>query len=150
MHAYMHGYESRERTNWLAYHLCLYHLCMHGEGVRLVRRRCSAACLTLSEREHAFTGKDWLTYAPPSMHAYMRAWRHGVCGMQAMRTPRTAATGDRIMQEAQNLARLTTMGTVLEGGEAPELHAMDFSGERRGQARDGVAGYDAGAMPRRV
>ncbi|KAL6764025.1 pre-mRNA splicing factor component-domain-containing protein [Haematococcus lacustris] len=47
----------------------------------------------------------------------------------ALPTPaRTAPSGDRIMQEAQNLARLTNMATPLVGGENPELHPSDFSG----------------------
>ncbi|KAK9818201.1 hypothetical protein WJX72_008746 [[Myrmecia] bisecta] len=47
-----------------------------------------------------------------------------------MRTPRLATAGgqDRIMQEAQNLARLQTGQTPLFGGENPELHPSDFSG----------------------
>ncbi len=47
-----------------------------------------------------------------------------------MRTPRTAAGGgmDRLMQEAQNLARMQNMQTPLLGGENPELHASDYSG----------------------
>lgn len=48
-----------------------------------------------------------------------------------MRTPRVgggAGGGDRIMMEAQNLARLQAGQTPLAGGENPELHASDFSG----------------------
>jgi pre-mRNA-splicing factor CDC5/CEF1 len=47
-----------------------------------------------------------------------------------MRTPRTAAGGgmDRVMMEAQNLARMQNMQTPLLGGENPELHASDYSG----------------------
>lgn len=41
---------------------------------------------------------------------------------------RTAPSGDRIMQEAQNLARLQAMTTPLVGGENPELNPSDFSG----------------------
>mmetsp|Transcript_23430 Transcript_23430/g.51433 ORF Transcript_23430/g.51433 Transcript_23430/m.51433 type:complete len:829 (+) Transcript_23430:239-2725(+) len=41
---------------------------------------------------------------------------------------RTAAAGDRIMMEAQNLARLNAMETPLLGGDNPELHPSDFSG----------------------
>ena len=41
---------------------------------------------------------------------------------------RTAPSGDRIMMEAQNLARLNNMETPLLGGENPELHPSDFSG----------------------
>jgi len=48
-------------------------------------------------------------------------------------TPATAATRtapavDRILMEAQNLARLNSMETPLMGGENPELHPSDFSG----------------------
>jgi len=49
-----------------------------------------------------------------------------------MRTPRVGgaggAGGDRIMMEAQNLARLQAGQTPLAGGENPELFASDFSG----------------------
>ncbi|KAK9842456.1 hypothetical protein WJX81_000971 [Elliptochloris bilobata] len=48
-----------------------------------------------------------------------------------MRTPRlggAAGGGDRIMMEAQNLARLRAGQTPLAGGENPELHASDFAG----------------------
>lgn len=47
-----------------------------------------------------------------------------------MRTPRaTTATGqDRLMLEAQNLARLQAGETPLKGGPGPELHDSDFSG----------------------
>ena len=41
---------------------------------------------------------------------------------------RTAPLGDRIMMEAQNLARMTSMETPLMGGDNPELHPTDFSG----------------------
>ncbi|GAX75409.1 hypothetical protein CEUSTIGMA_g2853.t1 [Chlamydomonas eustigma] len=41
---------------------------------------------------------------------------------------RTAAAGDRILMEAQNLARLNAMDTPLAGGENPQLHPSDFSG----------------------
>mmetsp|Transcript_24535 Transcript_24535/g.68288 ORF Transcript_24535/g.68288 Transcript_24535/m.68288 type:complete len:718 (+) Transcript_24535:87-2240(+) len=46
-----------------------------------------------------------------------------------MRTPRTPAMGyDPIMQAAENLAKMSTLQTPLEGGENPELHPSDFSG----------------------
>lgn len=48
-----------------------------------------------------------------------------------MRTPRVGGGGgggDRIMMEAQNLARLRAGQTPLAGGENPELHASDFGG----------------------
>ncbi|KAK9814983.1 hypothetical protein WJX73_003873 [Symbiochloris irregularis] len=47
-----------------------------------------------------------------------------------MRTPRaTGITGqDRLMLEAQNLARLQAGETPLKGGPGPELHDSDFSG----------------------
>ena len=41
---------------------------------------------------------------------------------------RTAPSGDRIMMEAQNLARMTSMETPLMGGDNPDLHPSDFSG----------------------
>ena len=46
----------------------------------------------------------------------------------AMAAARTAPAGDRILMEAQNLARLNNMETPLMGGENPELHPSDFSG----------------------
>ena len=47
-----------------------------------------------------------------------------------MRTPRvTGASGeDRIMAEAQNLARLQAGETPLKGGMGPELTTSDFGG----------------------
>lgn len=45
------------------------------------------------------------------------------------RTPRTPAMGfDPIMQQAENLARMSAMSTPLAGGENPSLHPTDFSG----------------------
>ena len=41
---------------------------------------------------------------------------------------RTAPSGDRILLEAQNQARLMAMTTPLIGGENPELNPSDFSG----------------------
>ncbi|GAQ83036.1 cell division control protein [Klebsormidium nitens] len=51
-------------------------------------------------------------------------------GATPLRTPaRTpGGTGDAIMMEAENLARLREMNTPLFGGENPTLHASDFSG----------------------
>lgn len=53
-------------------------------------------------------------------------------GATPMRTPRApggAGGGDRILAEAQALARLQNMGTVLEGGETGvDVGTMDFSG----------------------
>ena len=46
----------------------------------------------------------------------------------AMTSARTAPAGDRILMEAQNLARLNAMETPLMGGENPQLHPSDFSG----------------------
>ncbi|XP_051935375.1 cell division cycle 5-like protein [Hippocampus zosterae] len=46
----------------------------------------------------------------------------------ALRTPRTPATQDRIMQEAQNLMALTNIDTPLKGGLNTPLHESDFSG----------------------
>lgn len=43
-----------------------------------------------------------------------------------MRTP--AAGGDSVLQEAENLYKLTQGQTPLLGGENPSLHASDFSG----------------------
>lgn len=44
------------------------------------------------------------------------------------RTPSVAGGVNRIMQEAQNLARLQQGQTPLLGGENPELHPSDYSG----------------------
>ena len=44
----------------------------------------------------------------------------------ALRTPRTPASQDRILQEAQNLMALTMI--PLKGGLNPPLHESDFSG----------------------
>ena len=48
----------------------------------------------------------------------------------ALRTPRTPASQDRILQEAQNLMALTNVDTPLKGGLNPTttLHESDFSG----------------------
>lgn len=35
---------------------------------------------------------------------------------------------DPIMQQAENLARMSAMSTPLAGGENPSLHPTDFSG----------------------
>ena len=46
-----------------------------------------------------------------------------------MRTARTPAMGyDPIMQQAENLARMSSLSTPLVGGDNPELHPSDFSG----------------------
>ncbi|XP_061546141.1 cell division cycle 5-like protein [Phycodurus eques] len=45
-----------------------------------------------------------------------------------LRTPRTPAAQDRIMQEAQNLMALTNIDTPLKGGLNTPLHESDFSG----------------------
>ncbi|XP_077437336.1 cell division cycle 5-like protein [Vanacampus margaritifer] len=45
-----------------------------------------------------------------------------------LRTPRTPAAQDRIMQEAQNLMALTNIDTPLKGGLNTPLHDSDFSG----------------------
>eukprot|EP00741_Cyanophora_paradoxa_P003917 tig00000737_g3811.t1 len=45
-----------------------------------------------------------------------------------MRTPRTAAGGDTIFQEAQNLVALQMGETPLKGGENTPLHATSFEG----------------------
>lgn len=39
-----------------------------------------------------------------------------------------APAGDRVLQAAQNLAKLNAMETPLMGGENPDLHPSDFSG----------------------
>ncbi|CAO2580966.1 Cell division cycle 5-like protein [Lemmus lemmus] len=46
----------------------------------------------------------------------------------ALRTPRTLASQDRILQEAQNLMALTNVDTPLKGGLNTPLHESDFSG----------------------
>ncbi|ERE90110.1 cell division cycle 5-related protein [Cricetulus griseus] len=46
----------------------------------------------------------------------------------ALRTPRTPASQDRILQEAQNLMALTNVDTPLKGGLNTPLHESDFSG----------------------
>lgn len=60
------------------------------------------------------------------------ATRHllGQYGPTPMRAPTPAAStgGDRVLQQAQNLARLNAMETPLVGGENPDLHPSDFSG----------------------
>ena len=60
-------------------------------------------------------------YGPTPMRAQTPAMTGGVGA-------RTAPAGDRIMMEAQNLARLNNMETPLLGGANPELHPSDFSG----------------------
>jgi len=46
-----------------------------------------------------------------------------------MRTPRTPALGyDSVLQQAENLAKMTALNTPLEGGVNPELHPSDFTG----------------------
>lgn len=45
-----------------------------------------------------------------------------------LRTPRTPAAQDKIMQEAQNLMALTNIDTPLKGGLNTPLHQSDFSG----------------------
>ncbi|CAG5131481.1 unnamed protein product, partial [Candidula unifasciata] len=45
-----------------------------------------------------------------------------------MRTPRTPATQDSILQEAQNIMALTNVDTPLKGGLNTPLHDSDFSG----------------------
>ncbi|XP_037536510.1 cell division cycle 5-like protein [Nematolebias whitei] len=45
-----------------------------------------------------------------------------------LRTPRTPAAQDRILQEAQNLMALTNTDTPLKGGLNTPLHESDFSG----------------------
>uniref|UniRef100_A0A8C4YVY9 CDC5 cell division cycle 5-like (S. pombe) n=1 Tax=Gadus morhua TaxID=8049 RepID=A0A8C4YVY9_GADMO len=47
---------------------------------------------------------------------------------QGLRTPRTPAAQDKIMQEAQNLMALTNIDTPLKGGLNTPLHQSDFSG----------------------
>ncbi|KAM4772239.1 cell division cycle 5-like protein [Rhinophrynus dorsalis] len=46
----------------------------------------------------------------------------------ALRTPKTPAAQDRILQEAQNLMALTNVDTPLKGGLNTPLHESDFSG----------------------
>uniref|UniRef100_A0A673L3U1 Pre-mRNA splicing factor component Cdc5p/Cef1 C-terminal domain-containing protein n=1 Tax=Sinocyclocheilus rhinocerous TaxID=307959 RepID=A0A673L3U1_9TELE len=46
----------------------------------------------------------------------------------ALRTPRTPAAQDKILQEAQNLMALTNVDTPLKGGLNTPLHESDFSG----------------------
>mmetsp|Transcript_162 Transcript_162/g.340 ORF Transcript_162/g.340 Transcript_162/m.340 type:complete len:813 (-) Transcript_162:251-2689(-) len=46
----------------------------------------------------------------------------------AMRTPRTPMSRDNVMEEAQNLIRLTREQTPLKGGESAVLNPSDFSG----------------------
>ncbi|PVD28210.1 hypothetical protein C0Q70_10797 [Pomacea canaliculata] len=45
-----------------------------------------------------------------------------------LRTPRTPATHDSILQEAQNIMALTNVDTPLKGGLNTPLHDSDFSG----------------------
>ncbi|XP_006784022.1 cell division cycle 5-like protein [Neolamprologus brichardi] len=88
-----------------------------------------------------------------------------------LRTPRTPAAQDRIMQEAQNLMALTNIDTPLKGGLNTPLHESDFSGvtpQRQqiqtpntvlstpfrtpgpGQGSDGMTPQVGGAMTPRV
>ena len=46
----------------------------------------------------------------------------------ALRTPRTPANEDTILQEAQNLLALTNVETPLKGGENTPLHETSFDG----------------------
>ncbi|KAM5163043.1 cell division cycle 5-like protein [Mantella aurantiaca] len=46
----------------------------------------------------------------------------------ALRTPKTPAAQDRILQEAQNLMALTNVDTPLKGGLNTPLHESDFTG----------------------
>ncbi|KAG8580011.1 hypothetical protein GDO81_007081 [Engystomops pustulosus] len=46
----------------------------------------------------------------------------------SLRTPKTPAAQDRILQEAQNLMALTNVDTPLKGGLNTPLHESDFSG----------------------
>ena len=48
--------------------------------------------------------------------------------LQQMRTPRTPASQDTILQEAQNIMALTNVDTPLKGGLNTPLHQSDFSG----------------------
>ncbi|XP_038160530.1 cell division cycle 5-like protein [Cyprinodon tularosa] len=86
-----------------------------------------------------------------------------------LRTPRTPAAQDRILQEAQNLMALTNIDTPLKGGLNTPLHESDFSGvtpQRQqvqtpntvlstpfrtpgpGQASDGMTPLAGGLTPR--
>ncbi|MEQ2245118.1 CDC5 cell division cycle 5-like protein, partial [Ilyodon furcidens] len=86
-----------------------------------------------------------------------------------LRTPRTPAAQDRILQEAQNLMALTNIDTPLKGGLNTPLHESDFSGvtpQRQqiqtpntvlstpfrtpgpGQASDGMTPLAGGVTPR--
>ncbi|MED6241583.1 CDC5 cell division cycle 5-like protein, partial [Ataeniobius toweri] len=86
-----------------------------------------------------------------------------------LRTPRTPAAQDRILQEAQNLMALTNIDTPLKGGLNTPLHESDFSGvtpQRQqiqtpntvlstpfrtpgpGQASDGMTPLAGGMTPR--
>ncbi|KAM4599803.1 cell division cycle 5-like protein [Fundulus diaphanus] len=86
-----------------------------------------------------------------------------------LRTPRTPAAQDRILQEAQNLMALTNIDTPLKGGLNTPLHESDFSGvtpQRQqvqtpntvlstpfrtpgpGQASDGMTPIASGMTPR--
>ncbi|XP_054879331.1 cell division cycle 5-like protein [Poeciliopsis prolifica] len=86
-----------------------------------------------------------------------------------LRTPRTPAAQDRILQEAQNLMALTNIDTPLKGGLNTPLHESDFSGvtpQRQqvqtpntvlstpfrtpgpGQASDGMTPVAGGMTPR--
>lgn len=46
----------------------------------------------------------------------------------SLRTPRTPASQDNILQEAQNIMALTNVDTPLKGGLNTPLHDSDFSG----------------------
>lgn len=52
----------------------------------------------------------------------------GNVGNVNLRTPRTPATQDTILQEAQNIMALTNVDTPLKGGLNTPLHESDFSG----------------------
>ena len=49
-------------------------------------------------------------------------------GVDKLRTPRTPATQDTLLQEAQNIMALTNVDTPLKGGLNTPLHESDFSG----------------------
>lgn len=49
-------------------------------------------------------------------------------GAALLRTPRTPATSDALMQEAQNIMALTNVDTPLKGGLNTPLHESDFGG----------------------
>lgn len=49
-------------------------------------------------------------------------------GVSSLRTPRTPATQDNVLQEAQNIMALTNVDTPLKGGLNTPLAESDFSG----------------------